>query len=115
MVDKMNLPLHDVSTWIFVTFCILAVFVIFVGYVMRMRRFKLTTRILTHNPRKAIQIWKSTNFISFCFAISPTIYGAVLKILGSGWLAPGMLFGVGLAFLLLWRPRQLAVSAIQPA
>jgi len=114
MVHKMNLPLRDVSARVSVVLCILAVSAIAVGFVMRRRFFKLTTEALPHDPRKASQFWRSANFISFCCAMNPTIYGVVLKILGSGWLVPGMLFGLGLGFLLLWRPRQLAVSDVQP-
>jgi hypothetical protein len=115
MVHKMNLPLRDVSARVFVVFCILAASAIVVGFVMRRRFFKLTTEALPHDPRKASQFWRSANFISFCCAINATIYGVVLKSLGSGWLVPGILFGLGLGFLLLWRPRQLAVSDVQPA
>jgi hypothetical protein len=65
MVHKMNLPLRDVSALVFVAFCILAAFVIFLGFVMRRRFFKLTTEALPHDPRKAGQFWKSANVISF--------------------------------------------------
>jgi hypothetical protein len=115
MVHKMNLPLRDVSARVFVVLCILAASAIVLGFVMRRRFFKLTTEALPHDPRKASQFWRSANFISFCCAMNATIYGVVLKILGSGWLVPGILFGLGLGFLLLWRPRQSAVSDVQPA
>lgn len=115
VVHKMNLPLRDVSAWVFVVLCVLAASTIVVGFAMRRRFFKLATEALPHDPRKASQFWRSANFISFSCAINPTIYGVVLKILGSGWLVPEILFGLGLGFLLLWRPRQLAVSDVQPA
>ena len=115
MVHKMNLPLRDVSAGVFVAFCILAASAIFVGFVMRRRFFKLTTEALPHDPRKASQFWRSANFISFSCAINPTIFGVVLKILGSGWLVPGILFGLSLGFLLLWRPHQMAANSAQPA
>lgn len=115
MVHKMNPPLRDVSAAAFVVLCILAASAIVVGFMMRRRFFKLTTEALPHDPHKASQFWRSANFISFCCAINPTIYAVVLKILGSGWLVPGILFGLGLGFLLLWRPRQPAVNDLQPA
>lgn len=115
MVYKMNLPLRHVSARIFVALPILAAFAIFLGFAMRRRLFELTNEALPHDPSKASQFWRGANFISFCCAINPTIYGVVLKMLGSGWLVPGLLFGLSLGFLLLWRPRQLAVSGVQPA
>ena len=115
MVYKMNLPLRAVSARVFVALCILAASAIVLGFVMRRRFFKLTTEALAHDPCKASQFWRGANSISFCCAINPTIFGVVLKILGSGWLVPGILFGFSLGFLLLWRPRQLAVSGVQPA
>ncbi len=115
MVHKMNLPLRHVSAWVFVVLCVLAASAIVAGFVMRRRFFRLTSEALSHDPRKASHFWRSANVITFSCAISPTIYGFVLKILGSGWLVPGILFGLGLGFLLLWRLRQLAVSDVQPA
>jgi len=84
MAYKMNLPIRDVSAAAFVALCILAASAL--GFMMRRRFFKLTTEALPHDPRKASQSWRSANFISFCGAISPSIYGVVLKILGSSWL-----------------------------
>jgi hypothetical protein len=115
MVHKMNLPLRAVPAPAFVVLCIFAASAIVACFVMRRRLFKMTTEALPDDPRKASQFWRSANLGSFVCAMNPAICGVVLKILGSGWLVPGMLFGVGLGFLLLWRPRQLAVSDVQPA
>jgi hypothetical protein len=115
MVHKMNLPLRNVSAKVFVACCIFAASAIVVGSMMRSRFFKLTTEALPHDPRKARQFWRSANSISFCCAMNPPIFGVLLKILGSGWLVPGILFGSGLGFLLLWRPRQLGVNQVQAA
>ena len=115
MLYKMNLPVRNVSVPVFAALCILSASAIFLGFAMRRRFFKLTTEALPHDPSKASQFWRGANFISLCCAINPTIYAVVLKMLGSGWLVPGILFGVSLGFLLLWRPRQLAVSGVQPA
>ena len=112
---KMNFHRRDVSARVFMVLCIVAALAILVGFVMRRRGSKLTSEALPHDPRRAIELWRETNFVSFGCAISPAIYGALLKILGSGWLVPGILFGLSLGFLLLWRPRTLAVSSVQPA
>lgn len=53
--------------------------------------------------------------LGFCSAFNLTLCGAVLKYFGSDWLLPGIFFGFSLGFLLLWRPRELAVSGGQPA
>jgi hypothetical protein len=104
MAHKMNLPVRDVSQQVFVAFLFLGAFAIVLGFTMRRRLFRLSAEALPHDPRKASQFWRGGNFIGFCCAINPTIYGVVLKILGSGWLVPGILFGLGLGFdlLLLW-------------
>jgi len=115
MVHTMSVPLRHVSAWLFVALCILAAYAIFVGFAMRKRYLKRAREALSHDSPKASQFWKSANVISFCSATNPTIYGVVLKIFGSSWLVPGILFGLGLGFLLLWRPRHLSVNDVQLA
>lgn len=115
ILQKINLHRHGVSAGVFVAVCILAALAILVGFAMRERFFRLSSEALPDNPRNASDFWRSANFISFSCAINPAILGAVLKILGSGWLVPGILFGLSLGFLLLWRPRQLAMSSVRPA
>jgi hypothetical protein len=115
IVLRMNPALRETSAWAFVALCIWATCGIVVGFVMRRRFFRLSSEALPHDPRKASQFWREGNIISFGCAINATICGVVMRILGSGWLVPGLLFGLGLGFLLLWRPRQLAVSTIQTA
>jgi hypothetical protein len=114
-VNKMNLPFRNVSTGAFLVLLILAAGAIAAGFRTRKPFLKLAAEALPHDPRKANQFWRSANIVSFTCALAPAIYGVVLRILGSGWLVPGALFGLGLCFLFLWRPRQLALSAIQPA
>ena len=116
MVQEMNLPHRSVSSWVLVLLGIVApVYAIVVGFVMRRKFFALSTKAVPHDPRMASKHWRSANLISFCCAINLAIFGVVLKIIGSGWLVPGILFGLGLGFLLLWRPRLLAVGGVQPA
>lgn len=115
LVHKMNPALRDISAWVFVALCIWATSGIVVGFVMRRGFFRLSSEALPHDPRKASKFWRLANFISFSCAINATICGFVMRFLGSGWLVPGILFGLGLGFLLLWRPRQLAMSGVQRA
>lgn len=115
MAHKMNPPHRNVSTWVLVVVSVASVYVVVAGFVMRKKFFKMSSEALPSDARKATKLWRSANSISFCCALNPPIYGLVLKILGSDWLVPGILFGLGLGFLLLWRPRQLAVSDVQPA
>lgn len=115
MVHKMNLPLRHVSAQVFVALFVLGTSAILVGFAMRSKLFKIATEAQCHDLHKASESWRSANLVGFCCAINPTIYGVVLKMLGTGWLGPGILFGFGLSFLLLWSPRPLAVSGVQPA
>jgi hypothetical protein len=70
--------------------------------------FAQSTQALPRNPRLALSLCRSANVIGFSCASSMTVYGVALKLLGSSWLVPGILFAVSLGFLVLWRPRPLA-------
>jgi hypothetical protein len=115
LVHEMNFPQHSVSVWIWVALTLAASSAIVVGFVIRKKFFKLSTEALLRDPNKARSHWRSANVIGFNCAMSVTVYGAVLKLLGSGWLVPGIFFSVSLGLLLLWRPRQLELSSVQPA
>jgi hypothetical protein len=106
MIYRMNLPICDVSAGFFAGLCAVAASSIFLGLVMRRRFLKLYIENLPNDVRKSSESWRSANFISFSCAMVVTICGAVLKFLGETWLVPGIFFGLGLVFLLLWRPRQ---------
>jgi hypothetical protein len=99
-----------VVAFVFATVCGIAS-----GFRVQKKLFAQSAESFPGDLGKALRLWKAAHSVGFCCAISPTIYGVALRILGSGWLVPGILFGVGLGFLLLWRPRQLAVSDVQPA
>lgn len=115
MVHKMNLPHRIVSSWVLVAFVFAAVCVVASGFVMRKKLLRLSTESFSGDLGKALRLWRGAHFISFSNAISITILGAALKFLGTSWLVPGILFGLSLGFLLLWRPRQMAGNSAQPA
>jgi hypothetical protein len=115
MVHKMNLPRRDVSAGVLVAFVFTAVCVVAAGFVMRKKLFAQSAESLPGDLGKALRFWRGAHFTSFSNAMSMTILGAVLKFLGSGWNVAGIFFGLGLGFLLLWRPRQMAATSAQPA
>jgi hypothetical protein len=114
MAQKMNLPHRSVSSRASVASVVAAVIFVADGFFMRKRIFRLSTESLGDVSR-ALRLWRGAHLISFCCAMSIAILGLVLKFFGSSWLVPGIFFGLSLGFLLLWRPRQLAMSGVQPA
>jgi hypothetical protein len=115
VVHTMNRPLHIVSSWVLGGLVFASVYAVIVGFVMRKKFFGQSAEALSVDLPKALKFWKLAHIIGFCFAIDLAIFGSVLKFLGSSWLVPGIFFGLSLGFLLLWRPRQLAQSGVQPA
>jgi hypothetical protein len=115
MIAKMNRPHRSISLWVLVACVFWTAYSIFGGFTMRRKFFRRSSESLSGEPRKALAFWKVAHFIGFCSAMSLTLLGVVLKFLGSGWIVAGIFLGLGLTFLLLWRPRQLAVSVGQPA
>ncbi len=77
--------------FVFATVCVIAS-----GFRIRKKLFAQSTESLPRDLSKAVRLWKGANLVSFCCALNPPIYGVVLKIAGSGWLVPGILFGLGL-------------------
>lgn len=115
LIAKMNRPHRSVSAWVLAAFVPAAVYAIFVGFAMRKKFFRRSAEALSGDLRKALAFWRLAHFFSFCCAMNLTLLGVVLKFLGSDWILVGIFLGMGLAFLLLWRPRQLTVSGGQPA
>jgi hypothetical protein len=115
MVHEMNLPHRSVSPWVLVAFVFAAVCAVAAGFVMRKKLFALSTESLPGDPSKALRLWRGAHFISFSNAMSITILGVALRFLGTSWSVPGVLFGLSLGFLLLWRPRQMTANSAQPA
>jgi hypothetical protein len=114
LVQTTNPPHRNVSSSVLVAFVVAAVYAVVVGFVMRKRFFRQSTEAFAGNLRKALGLWRAAHIIGFTCAMNVCIFGFVLKFLGSSWLVPGIFFGLSLGFLLLWRPRQLAVSGAQP-
>ena len=75
------------------------------GVLIRKKFFARASEALRDDPRKAFVAWKVGNTVGFSCAFSISLAGFALRVLGSDWLAPAIFFGLGLAFLLLWRPR----------
>lgn len=94
-----------VSSLVFVAFAAAAIYAITVGFVMRKKLFAQSAKALPADPQKAFSRWRAANIIGFTCAMNPTIFGVALKFIGASWLMPGILFAVGLGFLVLWRPR----------
>jgi hypothetical protein len=114
MVQQMNLPHRSVSSRALVASVVAALIFVADGFFIRKRFFRLSTESLPGDVSKALRVWRGAHLISFCCAMSLAILGFVLKFFGSSWLVPGIFFGLSLGFLLLWRPRQLAASDVQP-
>ena len=114
MAQQMNLPHRSVSSRALVASVVAALIFVADGFFMRKRFFKLSTESFPRDVGKALRLWRGAHLISFCCAMSVAILGFVLKFFGNSWLVPGIFFSLSLGFLLLWRPRQLAVSAVQP-
>jgi len=105
MIHTMKPPQRTVSALVLVAFAVFAVYAIRVGFVMRKKFFAQSTEVFRGDPHKALNRWKTAHFIGFSCAMSVTIFGAALKLIGTGWLVPGIFFAVGLGLLVLWRPR----------
>jgi presenilin-like A22 family membrane protease len=114
IIVNMNRPTRSVSLWVLVSVVFWAVLTVFAGFVMRKKFFRLAAELRSRDLHKALYCWKMVHFIGFCCATNLAILGFVLKFLGSGWILAGIFFGLGLAFLVLWKPGQLAIGTGQP-
>jgi hypothetical protein len=115
IMANMNLSHRGVSFWVLVASVFWAAYAIFTGFILRKKFFRRSTEVLSSDLSKALAFWRTAHFIGFCCAMNLTLPGVILKVLGSGWTVAWIFLGLSLIFLLLWRPRQLAVSAAQPA
>jgi hypothetical protein len=93
-------------------FVFATVYAVFAGFALQKKLFRQSTEALPHDLRRALSLWRGAHFIGFSLVMSITIWGVILKYLGSSWLVAGVFFGLSLVFLVLWRPRQLAVAAV---
>ncbi len=110
----MNPPDRSVSPWVLVASVVAAAYAVGTGFVMRKKFFRQSTAALPSDLHKALNLWRVAHILGFTCAMNLTIFGVILRFLGSSWLVPGIFFGLSLMFLVLWRPRQLAVSTAKP-
>jgi hypothetical protein len=115
MVHSMNPPVRSVSVWVLAVLVFASVYVVLIGFVTRKKTFRRSDEALPGDLPKALKFWKSAHVIGFVYAMNLALFGFVLKFLGSNWLVPGILFGLSLGFLLLWRPRQMTGNSAQLA
>jgi hypothetical protein len=104
MIRTMNPPRRTVSPLVLAAFAGAAIYAIVSGFVMRKKFLVQSTEVVRSDPSKAASQWRMAHSIGFSCAMSVTILGVALKLLGTGWLLPGMFFAVSLGFLVLWRP-----------
>jgi len=114
MVLTVHPPDRSVSLWVVVAFFVAATYAVGTGFVMRNKFFRQATEALPSDLHKALNLWRVAHIFSFTCAVNLTVFAAVLRFLGSSLLVPGIFFGLSLMFLVVWRPRQLAVSSAQP-
>jgi len=115
MVNKMNLRQRTVSSGLLVAFGLATAAAVWSGFVLRKTLFKKSAEAFPSNVGEALKHWKGAHFISFNNAMSIAVLGAVLKFIGGSWYVAGIFFGLGLVFLLLWGPRQMAANGAQIA
>lgn len=104
MIRTMNPPQRTVSVLVLAAFAAAAVYAIASGFVLR-EKFLNQSEELRGDPHKALSRWKAAHFIGFSCAMSLTIFGVALKLLGASWRVPGIYFAASLGLLVLWRPR----------
>jgi hypothetical protein len=104
VVHTTNPPHRHVSALVLVVLVVAAVAAIVAGFVMRKKFFAPSTEAFPRNRDKALSLWRSANVIAFSSALSMSVYAVSLKLAGSSWSVPGILFAMSLVFLVLWRP-----------
>ena len=95
------------SPWILPAFAALGIYFIVSGALMRKKYFARTTVAAHGDASKALVLWWKGNIIGFSSAIAIAVLGFWLEFLGATWKVTAIFFGIGLVFLLLWRPRPL--------
>ena len=85
-----ELPEHKISPFVLVAFVIYVNYAIVSGFVLRRKFFKRSTETFPSDQQKALQLWRAAHLIAFASAMNLTVFGLILKWLGSGWLVPGI-------------------------
>jgi hypothetical protein len=107
ILRSLALPTRHVSPWVPLGLAAAAVYSVVVGFVIRRKFLAFPAEGVALDFSSVLKRWRVGNFTCFACATTITLLGFALKILGSTWLLPGIFFGVGLGFLLWWRPRPL--------
>ena len=110
ILRSLKIPTRHVSAWVPPGLAAAAVYSVVVGFVMPRKFFVVPAEGVVVDSSRVINRWRVGNSTRFACATTITLLGFTLKIIGSTWLLPGIFFGVGLGFLLLWRPRPLPLS-----
>ena len=95
------------APWILPAFAALGIYLIVSGALMRKKYFAQTTVAAHDDASKAFVPWWLGNIYGFSSAITIAVLGFWLKFLGAPWSVTAIFLGIGLVFLLLWRPRPL--------
>ena len=80
-----------------------------IGFVRRASHIAQATEILRNDPenRAGLAKWRVANIVSFAFAETATLFGFILRLLGTSWNIAGIFYGIGLLLLILWTPRKI--------
>ena len=89
--------------WILPAFAAVGMYFIVSGALMR-KKYLAQTAVAAHGDASKALV---PHIIGFSSAIAIAILGFLLKFLGATWRVTAIFFGIGLVFLLLWRPRPL--------
>jgi hypothetical protein len=113
MIHTVHPPDRSVSPWVVVASVVAATYALGTGFVMRKKFFRQSTEAFPGDLQKALNLWRVAHISGFTCAMNLTIFAVMLRFLGSSLLVPGIFLGLSLMFLVLWRPRQFAVSSAQ--
>ena len=82
-----------------------------IGYFRRSKYLADAAKAFQIDPESpaGLRNWRVANVLSFVFAQTISLFGFVLKFLGSSWNIAGIFFGVGLLLLIIWTPRKIQV------
>ena len=78
-----------------------------IGATLRKRFLNGAAESLRKDPQdaKGLQLWRTGNILSFCFAESTMLFGVALKFLGARWKVSGTFFVLGMLLMILWMPK----------
>jgi hypothetical protein len=82
-----------------------------IGFFRRSRYLSDAAKAFQIDPESPAGLgnWRVANLLSFVFAQTISLFGFVLKFLGSSWNIAAIFFGAGLLLLIIWTPRKIQV------